>query len=118
MTNAVTPFDLESNFTFKAPYSLGEAGIPLMSSLNNYHQQIQSMIGVPQYYPIIDLKATFVRWTRDRGSIPPTWRNLLQIVRQLNLDDLANQVETYLRRTTSEHQPEIGEGKTVTTEGE
>ena len=96
-------------------YSLEDAGIPLMSSLDNYTQQIQSLIGVSY---VFDLNSLFSWWEMGMGSLPPTWKNLLQVVHQVNLNDLANQVETYLGRTTSEHQPETGEGKTVTTEGE
>ena len=117
LSNAVTPFNPESNFTVEALYLLGEAGIPLMSSLNNYTWQICSMLGVPQFCGT-DLNLLFIWWVMGKGAIPPTWRNLLQIVRQLNLGDLAYQVETYLRRATSEHQPETGEEKIVTTEGE
>ena len=117
LSNAVTPFNPESNFTVEALYLLAEAGIPLMSSLSNYTQRIQSIVGAPQFYGT-DLNSIFSWWVKDERNIPQTWKNLLQIVRWLNLNDLANQVETYLRRTTSEHQPETGEGKTVTTEGE
>ena len=101
----------------EALHSLAEASIPLMSSLNNYTQQIQSMICVPQVCAN-DLNTLFGYWERGIAKTPPTWKNLLQIVRQLNLDDLAYQVETYLQRTTSEHQPETGEEMTVWTEGE
>lgn len=97
--------------------SLPDAGIPLMTSLDDYTWQILTILGVYSFY-ITDLKTLFSKWVMGEGNIPPTWRNLLQIFRQLNLDDLAYQVESYLRRTTAEHQPETGESKTVTTGGE
>ena len=114
LSNAVTCFNPESNFTIKALYSLADAGIPLMSSLNYYTWPIMTMLSVYG----IDLNSLFNLWLMGMGNIPPTWRNLLQIVRQLNLDDLAYQVETYLQKSTSEHQPETGEEKAVTIEGE
>ena len=108
----MTPFNPESNFTIDDLHSLEDAGIALMTILNNYTQQLQSMLGMYS----IDLNTLLNLWVTGKEKISPTWRNLLQIVRQLNLNDLANQVETYLRRTTSEHQPETEQENTITTE--
>ena len=118
LSNAVTPFNIESNFTIKAMYSLEDVGIPLVSSLNNYTQQIKMMLGLSMSQDYATLEVLLKEWVGGTGIKSPTWKNLLQIVRQLGLNDLANRVKNYLQRTTSKHQPETGEGKTVTTEGE
>ena len=92
---AVTSFDADSKFNMAALSRVDEAGIPLMSSLNNYTQQILTVFGVGSLHSL-DLNTLLGIWLSCGRKAPPTWRNLLQLIRQLHLDDLAQQVEAYL----------------------
>ena len=105
---AVTPFDPDSNFTMRALTLLEAAGIPVMSTLNNHTGTILCI----QYSVLpsgLSSEQLFHYWLTWGGKLPPTWRSLLQIIRQLSLDELAYQVETYLRK----HNPKGAERKTV-----
>ena len=79
------PLNLESSFNKKALYSLEEAGIPLMSNFT--------------------LNIVFGAWL---GDVRPTWKNLFKIIRLLQHNDLAKQVETYLSEGKMEHYFEVG----------
>ena len=96
----VKHFDLEALFTTKALKSLEAAGIPLMSSLSNYAQNMQNALGL---FPLhnLELKLLLSYWVRNETSISPSWKNLLLIIRLLNLEDLAQLTEMFLRGTTS-----------------
>ena len=72
---SVAPLNIESPFNRKALDSLEEAGIPLVST----HEFALGCL----------LSACL-------GDVPPTWKNLFQIIRLLQQHDLAQQVETYL----------------------
>jgi hypothetical protein len=46
-------------------------------------------------------------WVNDeKPSLPPTWKNFLQILRELNLGDIANEIDHYLQSTAQIQQPE------------
>ena len=95
LTTAVTRFNADSKFTMAALSRVEAAGIPLMSSLNNYTQQIVTMFGLSSVSSL-DLNTVLKIWSSCGEKAPPTWRNLLQLIQQLHLDDLAQQVEAYL----------------------
>ena len=99
--HVVKHFNLEASFTMKTLRSLEAAGIPLLSSLSNYAQIMQNALGL---FPLHDLDLNFLLsyWVRNDTSIPPSWKNLLLVIRLLNLEDLAQLTEMFLRGTTSE----------------
>ena len=86
----MTYFNPENSFN-EIALSLLEAaaGIPLMNTLSDYTQRLQDILGLGTT-PNLDLKSLLYR------HIPPTWKSLLLIIRQLNLGDLAQQMESYL----------------------
>ena len=51
-------------------------------------------------------------WLNQRtlSSFSPTWSKLLQIIRLLNLHDLAERVESCLKSTTVDDQQKVAEG--------
>lgn len=115
-----THFNPDSHFNIKALHSLEEAGIHLLSSLNCdiYVKQIQMALGLG-CSPILPLNTLFMFWIMGKMiCVPPTWRNLLQIFRQLTLDELAYQAENYLRRRMSENPPDTRAQKTAVVNGE
>ena len=96
---AVTHFNPENSFNMRALFLLeAAAGIPVMRTLNSYTQQIQIILGVQ--LTNLDLNALFNCWVGNVPHIPPTWKSLLLIIRLLNLDDLAQWMETHLSGST------------------
>lgn len=93
---AVASFNPDSFFDMRALYFLEEAGIPVMSMLNNYTHYIQKMLGLPMTCN----QDLFNYWISSVWQVSPTWKNLLDILRILNLDDLAQQIESYLSGAT------------------
>lgn len=97
----MTPFNLENQFDMKALSLLEGAGIPLMSSLSDYVWDIQQALHITSFFDV-DLNTLFDVWLGQFVGIRPTWNNLFMLIRYLHLDDLAQQVETYLSRGTME----------------
>ena len=103
-------FNADSNFTMAALSQVNEAGIPLMRSLNMCTQQMLTIFGLDSLSNL-DLNTLLHIWLSCGEKAPPTWRNLLQVIRQLHLDDLAQQVEAYLfSGTVRVHSEEGAEG--------
>ena len=138
---AVTPFDPDSNFTMRALTLIEAMNIPVMTGLDEYAGHIRIMLGATHMasemqraylmsepfttmtslrsMQIFDgSKALFFDWLIGGGKLSPTWRNLLHIIREVHLDDLANQVETYLKVATKNEDSEekertIVDGETI-----
>ena len=71
-----------------------------------------------RYFLLSSVGQLFADWLKGGGKLPPTWGNILQIIRQFSLSDLANQVETYLRTVKTgrvKHQPTAGKEKSEST---
>ena len=51
-----------------------------------------------------DANLAMIKWLNSHSGgktdITPTWKNLLLILRLIDLEELAKQIETYLRGTT------------------
>ena len=80
----------------KAVHLLEATGIPLMSKLDSCTEQIQNALNITQESDDPDADLLLKCWLSDPKDISPTWKNFLQMVRQLGLEDLALQTETYL----------------------
>ena len=54
-----------------------------------------------------DANLAMIKWinTERKTGITPTWKNLFLILRLIDLDHLAKQIEAYLRGTTVEQLP-------------
>ena len=76
-------------------------GIPVMTTLSDYTWQIQTFLGLTQYTNL-DLNGLLNFWLTSVQWVPPTWKNLLLVIRILNLDDLAQRMETCLSGGTEE----------------
>ena len=99
---AVEPFDPESPFTLRAVSLLeSAAGIPVMTTLSSYTRQIQIFLGLSRYTNL-DLNGVINYWISGEQGLPPSWQNLLKIVRLLDQDELAQRMETYLSAGATE----------------
>ena len=103
----MTHFNPESSFDIDALSFLEELGIPVMNTLNDYTGRIQDILGLA-LVPNTSLNSLLDYWISDVQPVPPTWKHLLLIIRLLNLDDLAQQMETYLSGATEELYPARG----------
>ena len=107
----VASYDPDSQFTMSALSRLEDVGIPVMTSLfvNTYlFRQVLSVI-IPYLSVFYDTPLLLNAWISYgmSSSLPPTWKNLLLIIRLLNLGELAQQVETYLSGSIEEQHSEI-----------
>ena len=91
------------------PFLEAAAGIPVMRTLSDYTRHIQNMLGLVQFVTF-DLKSLLSVWINKLNVqwIPPTWKNLLLIIRLFNQDEVAQQVETYLSARATEESHMIG----------
>ena len=98
----MTPLNSDSSFNEKGIFLLeAAAGIPVKRTLKSYTQQIQTFLGIT-YLTDINLNRLLNYWISDVQWVRPTWKNLLLIICLLNLDDLAQRMETYLSGGTEE----------------
>ena len=100
----MSPFNQESSFSLRAVSLLeSAAGIPVMKTLTDYTRHIKNILGLTTI-TYVDLKVLLNDWIGGTQKIyaPATWRNLLLIIRLLNLDELAQRMETYLSAGATE----------------
>ena len=81
-----------------------------MTTLSNYTHKIQNILDLPVTICInLDLNGLLSYWMKGKQWLPPSWRNLLQIICLLHQDELAQRMETYLSaRATEELSPTRG----------
>ena len=87
--------EFEAVFTMASLTKLEKAaGIAVLSKLEGKKHEFQSIIRVKQH----TVSGAINKWLTAPvlSRILPTWKNLLCVLRLINLDDLAKQVETYL----------------------
>ena len=98
----MTPFDPESSFTPRAVSLLeSAAGIPVMTTLSDYTHHIQNILGLSMTIDF-HLNGVLDSWISSKQWLPPSWRNLLLIIRMLHLNELAQRMETYLSAEATE----------------
>ena len=98
----MTPFDPDSSFTLRAVSLLeSAAGIPVMTILSGYTHHIQNILGLTMTTNL-SLKGVLRHWINGEQWLRPLWRNLLQIIRLLHQDELAQRMETYLSAGATE----------------
>ena len=95
---SVTPFNTDKPFNLRDLSLLEAVGLPVMSSLKDCSHLKRKQGSISLAEPWNEIKK-LLHWSSSKtaGSVRPTWRNLLKLLRQLQMDDLAGQVETYLK---------------------
>ena len=100
---------------------LESIGIPVMTSLFaniDLFQQVLNVL-IPHLSIFHDHTSLLNAWLSSGvlSRLPPTWKSLLLIIHLLNLDELAQRMETYLSGAvvTEEQHPKMG---TIESEGE
>ena len=85
---------MENSFKLRDLSLLEAAGIPVMSTLKAY-SRLKEKQGLME--PWNEMKRLLhLSSSKSVEHMRPTWRNLLTLLRLLQLDDLAEQLMTYL----------------------
>ena len=85
---------------------LEDVGIPVMTVVDTYIRLFQQILStaaiIPDAYTYTQSTSLLSAWLSCGVSshLSPTWKNLLLIICSLNLDDLAQRIETYLSEGT------------------
>ena len=78
---------------------LNYAGVEFITSLEAILYQLTAHIGVRIEYscdPEECVKRAIVEWESGRSRLPPTWKSLLSVLKDLNLEELSQHIEDYL----------------------
>ena len=86
-------------------------GIQIVSALANIHSQLITTSGVqlqeqdryrralpdPQRDPGRYVEEVFSQWSAGHSHRPPTWRHLLEVLRDIDLVELSQQIEMFMK---------------------
>ena len=86
-------------------------GIQIVSALANKHSELFDTSGVqlrhnllldgflpnPRRYPGQYVEEVFSLWSHGRSRLPPTWRHLLKVLRDIGLLELSQQIDTFMK---------------------
>ena len=80
-------------------------GIQIVSALANIHSQLVITSGVQlQEQDEYDsqtagwyVEEVFSQWSAGHSHRPPTWRHLLEVLRDIGLVDLTQQIDTFMK---------------------
>ena len=101
--NAVT-FNPDNQFTMKALSRLEEIGITDLSELEAYKQPLQTVIRIERAELSMEFTSFSLlnMWLQGHASLRPTWRHFLWVLREIELNHLAEQIEVYLSEVAVE----------------
>ena len=113
----MTSFEPDSHFV-KALSWLEEMGDTIFNELDDYKQQLQSVIGIE----IVDLPtelnsfSILNTWLQGRARLRPTWRHFFWALREIQLGHLADQIESCLSGWSIEQTSSFNLGPTPESE--
>jgi hypothetical protein len=92
----VALYDPDGLFTISALCKLEDIDVPVITSLNTNFQALQ--LHIQSAHACTDPISLLKAWLFHGVSsyLSPSWKNLLQIIRDLNLEELAKRMETHL----------------------
>ena len=89
----MTEYSLDDPLSMKSLFSLEKAhGIPLLSRLTEKYKDFQLEIEEDQP----DIISAISKWLRSSKKRAPTWRNLVSVLKNIDLCDLAEKVELFV----------------------
>jgi hypothetical protein len=87
----------DGHFVLETLFQLDQIGITLLSELEAYKSPLQSVVGMDKVdLPIDDSSSLLEMWVQGRASLRPTWRHFFWALREIRLNHLADQIETFL----------------------
>ena len=89
-------------------------GIQIVSALTNIHSRLKTTSGVqlqeqldshgwkiplpdPQIDPGQYVEEVLSQWSAGHSHHPPTWKHLLEVLRDISLVELSQQIDTFLK---------------------
>ena len=94
----MTPYDPDSRFSMKSFFTLEEgAGIKIVASLAEIPTQLAAILGVSLMTgEEQQVEIVIEKWESGQSQHPRTWRSLLNILKELDLEDLSQEIEDYM----------------------
>ena len=81
-------------------------GIQIVSALANINSQVITRLQLqvhkillpdPQRDPDRYVEKVFAQWSAGQSHHPPTWRHLLDVLRDIGLLELSQQIDTFMK---------------------
>ena len=88
----MSAYNPDSQFSKGALSRLEAAGIPVLTSLEKVDEKLAAAIGVQNTSKVLK------KWASGEflSTRPPTWRTLYEVMRELDLEELSQEIEEYL----------------------
>ena len=85
----MSAYDSDIQFSNGALSRLEEAGIPVLEKVD---EKLAAAIGVRNTSKVLE------KWASEEflSTHPPTWRSLYEVMRELDLEELSQEIEEYL----------------------
>ena len=95
---AVSPYDPDSRFSMNSLSRLEEgAGIKIVTSLADIPAQLAAVLGVSLMTgEEQQMEIVIGKWESGQSQHPITWRSLLDLLKELDLEDLSQEIEDYM----------------------
>ena len=94
-------FDSDSHLTMEALSRLEQIGVTSLRELDPYIRPLQSVVGVD--LSIDNNSSSLLElWVQGRASLRPTWRHFFWALREIKLNQLADQIKAFLSGVTVE----------------
>ena len=100
---AGSEYDPDSKVTYTSITRLEAAGLKVVTSLQSICYEFARALDIDTFIlenvePSLKFDVVLCFWLcSSHGSHPPTWRSLYSVLRELNLEDLAEGIEDYLQ---------------------
>ena len=92
---AVSPYDPDSRFNMNSLSRLEEGvGIKIVTSLAEIPTQLAAVLGMKGREQEVEI--VIGKWESGQSQHPITWRSLLDILKELDLEDLSQEIEDYM----------------------
>ena len=94
----MSPYDPDSRFSMNSLSRLeGVAGIKIVTSLAEIPAQLAAVLGVSLMAgEEQQVEIVIGKWESGQSQHPITWRSLLDILKELDLEDLSQEIEDYM----------------------
>ena len=95
-------YAMDDRFSMKSLFSVEKThGIPLLSGLTEKFKDFQLEMEDDQPDTISAISKWLHRSSGSKGK-QPTWQNLVSILRRIDCENLANQVESFIKQSADE----------------
>ena len=97
-------FNHDNQFSMQVLSMLNEAGIINLQEIEAHIQQLQSIIQIRHSDASKGYDTLLRLWIERHGSLHPTWRHLFWVLREIKLNHMADQIESYFHLQAVDHE--------------